>query len=133
VGQDWTVGMVDDVEQSPEWKHTVIILTWDDFGGFYDHVAPPKVGPYMLGPRVPLLVISPFARPHFVEHKEMDFRSIVKFVEHTFHLPHEIRYNRGVHSIGNMLNLHQKPTKPLLFNAHPKTCPTRPSSFSRGY
>jgi phospholipase C len=124
-GQDWTASMVDAIERSKEWKSTVIILTWDDFGGFYDHVRPPKIGPYMLGPRVPLLVISPYARPSFVDHEEHDFRSIIKFVEQTFHLPHDIRYDRSVNSIGDMINLNQKPTSRLTFHVRPQTCPTK--------
>lgn len=131
VGQDWTTSMIDDVERSPEWKNTVIVLLWDDFGGFYDHVRPPKEGPYMLGPRVPLLVISPFARPHFVDHTQYDFRSIVKFVEQTFHLPHQIRYDRGVNSIGHMLNLNGPPTSRILFHPQARTCPVRPAAWSR--
>jgi phospholipase C len=128
-GQDWTTRMIDSVEQSPEWKHTVIILLWDDFGGFYDHVRPPKTGPYMLGPRVPLMVISPYARPHFVDHRVYDFRSVVKFVEQTFHLPHDIKYDRGVNSIRHMLNLRQPPTRRLIFHPDTKTCPTRPEAW----
>lgn len=121
VGQDWTAQMINAVEASPEWKHTAIVLTWDDFGGFYDHVPPPRVSRYMLGPRVPLLVISPYSRPHFIDHRLYDFRSVIKFVEQTFRLPQRIKYDRGVNSIGNMLNLTQKPVKPLFFK--PMKCP----------
>ena len=128
VGQDWTVQVINHIETSPEWKNTVVILTWDDFGGFYDHVAPPKIGPYMLGPRVPLIVISPYTKPHYIDKRQYDFRSIVKFVEQTFHLPHEIAYDRGVNSIGNMLNLKQTPLKPIFFHPNPKQCPIRPIS-----
>ena len=48
--------------QSPYWSSTAVVLTWDDFGGFYDHVPPPHVDLYGLGPRVPAIVISPYAR-----------------------------------------------------------------------
>ena len=54
--------MVNAIMESPEWRHTAIFLTWDDFGGFYDHVAPPHVDLYGYGPRVPLIVICPYAR-----------------------------------------------------------------------
>jgi phospholipase C len=130
VGQDWTVQTIDDIEASPEWKHTVIILTWDDFGGFYDHVAPPKVGPYMLGPRVPLIVVSPFTRAHLVDHTQYDFRSIVKFVEQTFHLPHKIAYDRSVNSIGNMVDTRQAPLPPIYYHPDITKCPKRNASGS---
>jgi phospholipase C len=57
-GENWTVEQVNAVMEGPHWNSTVVFLTWDDFGGLYDHVPPPEVGPYMLGPRVPLVIIS---------------------------------------------------------------------------
>ena len=70
----------------------------------------------MLGPRVPLIVISPYSRPRFVSHTQYDFRSVVKFVEQTFSLPAKTVYDRNVNSISNMLNFNQKvlPPKQLL-------------------
>jgi phospholipase C len=111
-GVNWTVGRINDIMRSRLWRSTVIALTWDDFGGFYDHVRPPKEAAFSLGPRVPLLVISPYARPHFIDRGTMDFRSIVKYVEQQFNLPHMMSYNRGVNSIAGMLNMKQKPAKP---------------------
>lgn len=113
-GENWTVGAVNSIMRSKFWKSTVIILTWDDFGGFYDHVPPPHEGRYRLGPRVPLIVISPFARPHFVAHARYDFRSVLKFVENTFKLPDEMSYNRSVNSIANMMNVNEEPMKPMI-------------------
>ena len=86
------------VNRNGLWWSTAIILTWDDFGGFYDHVAPPRQGTYALGPRVPMLVISPFTKQG-VFHGQLDFRSITKFVESNFSLPHLMKYNRGVTSM----------------------------------
>ena len=63
VGENWTVQQINTVMRSPEWKSTVVVVLWDDYGGFYDHVAPPDERAYALGPRVPALVISPFSRP----------------------------------------------------------------------
>ena len=129
-GENWTVGQIDAIEKSPAWPHTVILLTWDDFGGFYDHVAPPKESEYMLGPRVPLIVISPFARPHFVDHTQYDFRSIIKFIEQTYNLPHQMSYNRDVNSIAGMLNLHQPPLAPVLYPL--RNCPVHGSTGNGG-
>ena len=113
-GENWTVEHINTIMRSKLWKNTVIVLTWDDYGGFYDHVPPPKVAPFSLGPRVPLLIISPYARPHLVEGQTMDFRSIVKYVEEEFKLPHLMNYDRGVNSISNMIDVHQKPLRPVI-------------------
>lgn len=69
------------VQNSPYWKDTVIFLTYDDFGGFYDHVAPPKMDRWGPGGRVPMLVISPFAKRGFVDHTQYDHTSTLKFIE----------------------------------------------------
>jgi phospholipase C len=77
----------------PDWSSTVIILAWDDFGGFYDHVAPPQVDALGYGFRVPFMVISPYAyasgnpgNPH-VDHTQLEFSSVLKFAEEVFNLP----------------------------------------------
>ena len=82
------------VGQSPFWADTAIIVTWDDWGGWYDHVPPPKVindgkswgSGYVYGFRVPLIVISPFAKPTYISHANHDFGSILKFIEEVFSL-----------------------------------------------
>jgi phospholipase C len=61
--------LVNAIMRSDAWKSTVIIITWDDYGGFYDHVPPPAVDQFGYGPRVPALVISPYARPGFCCHR----------------------------------------------------------------
>lgn len=129
-GENWTVGKINEVMKSPMWYHSVILLTWDDFGGFYDHVAPPKDSMFMVGPRVPLIVISPFARTHTVYSKTLDFRSIVKFVESEYGLPHKATFNRKVNNITEMLNTSQPPATPLELNE--RTCPRNPSKNLAG-
>ncbi len=86
-GENSTVEMVDAIMKSPEWNSTVIFVSWDDFGGFYDHVPPPQLDALGLGPRVPLLIISPFVKSGFIEHQQLEFASVVKFVEEVFGLP----------------------------------------------
>ena len=112
VGQNWTVREIDSVMESPYWKNTAIILTWDDYGGFYDHVPPPRMTPYELGPRVPTIMISAYSKPHHVSHETFDFRSVVKYVEHTFRLSHKMKYDRSVNSVGHLLDLTEKPLPP---------------------
>src|SRR5262249_48668145 len=64
-----------------------IFITWDDFGGFYDHVPPPQVDYLGLGFRVPCLVVSPFAKKGFVDHTQLEHSSLCKFAESLFGLP----------------------------------------------
>jgi len=84
-GENWTVQQVNAIMRSPYWKNTAIVLVWDDFGGYYDHVAPPKIDDFGLGPRVPLLVISPWAKRGVNSHV-YDFSSVLKFISQDFGL-----------------------------------------------
>ena len=122
-GENWTSMEINAIETSKAWRHTVIILTWDDFGGFYDHVPPPRESAYSLGPRVPTIVISPYSRPHFVDKQQLDFRSILKFTENAYNLPHLMRYDRSVNSLSTMLNLNQKPLPSQNFSTI--SCPNK--------
>ena len=113
IGQNWVARQINAVMASNYWRSTAIVMTWDDFGGFYDHVAPPMVAGYTLGPRVPTIVISPYSRAHFVDHRLYDFRSILKLVEATFNLPHLAVYDRSVRSIAGMLDISQRSLPPI--------------------
>ncbi len=87
-GPSWVGSVVNAIGQSPYWRNTAIFVVWDDWGGWYDHVAPPNIyNSYELGFRVPLIVISPYAKPHYVSHVTHEFGSILKYVEENFNLP----------------------------------------------
>jgi phospholipase C len=87
-GPSWVASIVNTVAASPFWESTAIIVTWDDWGGWYDHVAPTVRNPYELGFRVPLLVISPYVKSAgYVSHVDYEFGSILKFTEEQFGLP----------------------------------------------
>ena len=83
-GMDYVTGLVNAVMNSPQWNSTAIFIAWDDWGGFYDHVDPPKVDQYGLGIRVPGLVISPYARQGYVDHKTYSFESWLRLIEERF-------------------------------------------------
>jgi len=85
-GPAWVTAVVNAVGASPDWNSTAIFVTWDDWGGWYDHVVPPQVDPMGLGFRVPLIVISPYARHGYVSHVQHEFGSILRFVENDFGL-----------------------------------------------
>jgi phospholipase C len=93
-GESWTVDRLNHVMNNANlWAHTAIIMTYDDFGGWFDHVPPPiqygcdPARPYGLGFRLPLIIVSPYAKPGFVFHGVSSHASIPKFIEHVFGLP----------------------------------------------
>lgn len=85
-GEDHLFELVNKIEHSKLWKDSVVIVTFDDAGGFFDHVTPPKVDRFGPGERVPTLIISPFARHGFVDHTTYDTTSILKLIESKFNL-----------------------------------------------
>jgi len=87
LGPSWVASIVNAIGHSPYWAHTVILITWDDWGGFYDHVAPKIYDSYEYGFRVPLIVVSPYAKSGYVSHVTHDFGSILKFIEGVYGLP----------------------------------------------
>lgn len=121
-GENWTVQQINAIMRSKFWKSTAIVLTWDDFGGFYDHVAPPVVNDTGFGPRVPAIVVSPYARAHSINHTTYDFSSMIRFTEDAFHLGHLPTYDPRIPSIRGMFNFHQKPASPLILKT--RACPS---------
>jgi phospholipase C len=85
-GERHVVELLQALRSSPEWNNTAVIVTYDENGGFWDHVPPPTVDRWGPGARVPTLVISPFARHGFVDHTLYDTSSILALIEHRFEL-----------------------------------------------
>ena len=83
-GQSYVTSLVNAVMSGPDWSSTAIFLTWDDWGGFYDHVAPPSVDVNGYGLRVPGIVISPYAKKGYVDHQVLSFDAYDKFIEDDF-------------------------------------------------
>ncbi len=83
-GQAYVTGLINAVMQGPDWNSTAIFLSWDDWGGFYDHVVPPTVDQNGYGLRVPGLVISPYAKKGFIDHQTLSFDAYLKFIEDVF-------------------------------------------------
>lgn len=117
-GPSWVAAVVNAVGNSSYWANTAIIITWDDWGGWYDHVPPPKVvddgrswgSGYVYGFRVPLIVVSPLARPAYISHATHDFGSILNFVEENFGLAslgYADAYNQD--NLSDCFNLKQTP------------------------
>ncbi|MGC1381519.1 MAG: alkaline phosphatase family protein [Candidatus Baltobacteraceae bacterium] len=85
-GPSWVAALVDTVGKSKFWKNTAIFVQWDDWGGLYDHVPPPYLGPDSVGFRVPLLVISPYAKQDYVSHVQYETASVLRFAEDLYGL-----------------------------------------------
>jgi len=83
-GQSYVTKLVNAVGRGPEWGSTAIFISWDDWGGFYDHVVPPNVDVNGYGLRVPGLVISPYAKESYVDHQTLSFDAYLKFIEDRF-------------------------------------------------
>jgi phospholipase C len=133
-GQAYVTALVNAVMESPDWNSTAIFLSWDDWGGFYDNVVPPSVDSNGYGMRVPLIVISPFARRGWIDHQVLSSDAMLKFVEDDFigslrlnpqtdgrpdGRP-DVRENAPL--LGNLIdafNFSQKPRMPLLLDTNP--------------
>jgi phospholipase C len=83
-GQNHVTRVINSIMSGPDWRSTAIFLAWDDWGGFYDHVAPPNVDGQGYGLRVPAMVISPYARQGFIDHQTVSFDAYLKFIEDDF-------------------------------------------------
>src|SRR5262249_55236911 len=83
-GQAYVTAVINAAMKSPDWKSTAIFVSWDDWGGFYDHVVPPAVDRYGYGLRVPGLVISPYARKGYIDHQILSSDAYLKFIEDDF-------------------------------------------------
>ena len=120
-GENWTVSQINAIMNSSAWNSTVIFLTWDDFGGFYDPVYPPQPDYYGLGPRVPMIIISPYAIQGHVTHTQYEFSSVLKFIERRFNLGHLSQRDTDAANMTDAFNFTQAPLPPLVLN--PRTCP----------
>ncbi len=104
-GTTWLDGFIKDIQASPVYQKAAIIVIWDSSGGWYDHVPPPQVDPGQgFGPRVPMLVISPFAKKNFISHVQMDDVSILRFIQGTFGLPPLNARNSQSNDLSDMFN-----------------------------
>lgn len=136
VGQSYVTSLINAVMQGPNWSSTAIFLSWDDWGGFYDHVTPPNVDQNGYGLRVPGLLISPYARQGYIDHQTLSFDAYLKFIEDDFlggarldpktdgrpDPRPDVRENVSI--LGNLVNefnFNQAPLPPTLLPLNPQT------------
>jgi phospholipase C len=117
-GPSWVASVVNAIGNSPYWANTAIIITWDDWGGWYDHVAPKVINDgvswgsgYIYGFRVPLIVVSPYAKAAYISHATHDFGSILKYIETTYGLPSLGYADAKADDLADCFNLTQAPLK----------------------
>jgi len=135
-GQAYVTGLINAVMSGPNWNDTVIFLSWDDWGGFYDHVVPPTVDKNGWGIRVPGLTISPYAKKGTIDHQTLSFDSYLKFIEDVFLDRQRLdpktdgrpdprpTVRENVSLLGDLwseFDFSQAPRPPLLLNEHPPT------------
>jgi phospholipase C len=133
-GQAFVTNVINAVMRSKDWRSTAIFLAWDDWGGFYDHVVPPRVDENGFGLRVPALVISPYARAGLVDHQTASFDAYAKFIEDDFlggarldptrdgrpdHRPDVREEMPQAGDLALDFDFRQKPLPPLLLPLHP--------------
>jgi phospholipase C len=110
-GPSWIAYVVDAVGESHYYKNTAIFVTWDDWGGWYDHVIPSEYNFLGLGFRVPLLVVSAWSQHGYVSHVQHEFGSILKFTEEVFGLPSLGQRDQHSDDLSDCFNFSQTPPK----------------------
>jgi len=145
-GQSYVTSLINAAMQSPDWNSTAIFLSWDDWGGFYDHVTPPKVDENGYGLRVPAMVISLWARKGYIDHQTLSHDAYLTFIEDDFlggqrldpktdgrpDARPDVRENAAI--LGNLLNdfnFNGPPRAPLLLSTTPKTTLIAPTAAQR--
>ena len=113
-GMDYVAYLVNQVMQSQYWQSSAIIITWDDYGGFYDHVPPPQVDRFGEGFRVPTLVISPWAKHGYIDHTPYEFASLLRLAEDNFNLPLLGTRDVNANDMMNSFDFNQAPQSTLI-------------------
>ncbi|HTP19819.1 MAG TPA: alkaline phosphatase family protein [Solirubrobacteraceae bacterium] len=146
-GETYVTGLINAIMRSPEWSSTAIFLTWDDWGGFYDNVVPPKVDALGYGLRVPAMVISPYAKQGYIDHQTLSFDAYTKFIEDDFlggqrlnpktdgrpdPRPDVREDEPELGDLQNDFDFNQTPLAPVILPVQPQTDLIKPGSAGSG-
>jgi phospholipase C len=113
----YVTGLINAVENGPDWDSTAIFVSWDDWGGYYDNEAPPFVDEYGFGLRVPSLVISPYAKEAFIDHNTYSFDSWLKLIEKRFGVESMTARDKNADDMSNSFDFTQQPRQPIILSA----------------
>jgi phospholipase C len=113
----YVTGLINAVEQGPQWSSMAIFVSWDDWGGYYDHVFPPFVDEYGFGLRVPSFVVSPYAKQAFIDHNTYSFDSWLKIVEERFGVEPMTQRDKWADDMLNSFDFTQQPRAPVILSA----------------
>ncbi|GAC1666388.1 MAG: hypothetical protein PVS2B1_24990 [Candidatus Dormibacteraceae bacterium] len=137
-GQTYVTKIIDSIMRSKDWSSTAIFLSWDDWGGFYDHVVPPNVDQNGYGLRVPGIVISPYAKAGYIDHQTLSSDAYLKFIEDDFLDGRRLNpatdgrpdprpgVRENAPQLGDItqaFDFNQSPRPPVLLDPHPKPGP----------
>ena len=111
-GENWSTKVINAIMRSDMWQDTAIFLTWDDYGGFYDHVPPPQVDRFGFGFRVPLLVISPYAKRGHIDHRLGEFSSVLRFIEDNWGMSQLTHRDRRARNLSYDFDFDREPRAP---------------------
>jgi phospholipase C len=111
-GENWSTKVIDAIMRSPMWETTAIFLTWDDYGGFYDHVPPPQVDDFGFGIRVPMIVLSPYAIQGKVSGELGEFSSVLRFIEDNWGLTQLTKRDKRATPMFSAFDFEQEPRAP---------------------
>jgi phospholipase C len=128
-GENWTVQQVNALMQSEAWKTTALVIIWDDFGGFYDHVPPPHLDTMGLGPRTPGLIISPYTvrgenrEGGSIDSTTYEFSSVLRFIELLHGLKPMTQRDKRADPLTGAFDFTRKPNAEKLVLPYRKDCP----------
>src|SRR5207248_2814025 len=137
-GQSYVTSLINAMMRGPEWDSTAVFLAWDDWGGFYDHVVPPRVDAQGYGLRVPGIVISPYAKQGYIDHQTLSHDAYSKFIEDDFlggqrlnpktdgrpDPRPDVRESKSqLESLLADFDFNQPPRPPLILSIHPASGP----------
>ncbi len=125
----WTVNVINAIMKSPEWSSSAIFVTWDDEGGFYDHVPPPQINSFGLGLRTACIIISPYAKENYIDHKVLSHYSLLKFVEWNWKLPYINKDIADSNLPLDAFNFNQQPRPPIILGPTPNVTGTLGTSY----
>jgi phospholipase C len=118
---NWVSDFVETIMKSDEWRHTAIFLTWDEWGGFYDHVPPPRVDHVGLGFRVPMLTISPYAVRGAIDDVTGEFSSPLRFIADNWGLEYLTPRIANTHNFEHVFDFSKPPRPPSVTGKRAKT------------